>query len=290
MNWLDDELRRRNQLTQDHWVQFAAHRQRVTGLLLEACRAATDRLGVLGAGNCNDLELRLLLEHFAEIHLADADPQALSFAIQQQRLAASDRLHINHGQDLTGILDSLADLGSPVNDREGPVYELLARLRRPPVPLPTRDLDVVASTCVLSQLIDAVSLALGRSEPLLHELALEVRNQHIGLMLSVLRPGGRGVLISDFVSSDSCAELSRVSLEELPSRARHWIECQNFFSGTNPFAAKRYLMEACALPVCRERVEVIRPWKWSLGRRMYAVSAVRFERADGHCGSEPLSG
>ena len=37
MSWLDDELRRRNQMTQDHWVQFAAHRQRVTGLLLEAC-------------------------------------------------------------------------------------------------------------------------------------------------------------------------------------------------------------------------------------------------------------
>ena len=157
-------------------------------------------------------------------------------------MAASDRLHTHHSQDLTGILDSLADLGSPVDDggvSRGPVYESIARLRRPPVQLPMRDLDVVASTCVLSQLIDAVSLALGRGEPLLHELAMEVRNQHVRLMLSVLRPGGRGVLISDFVSSDSCAELSRVSLEELPSRARHWIECQNFFSGTNPFAAKR---------------------------------------------------
>ena len=282
MNWLQDEQRRRNQLTQGNWLRFAAHRERVTGLLLEARRNPADRLGVLGAGNCNDLDLHRLLQHYREIHLLDTDPDALRFALQQQHVSASLQLHIHQGDDLTGILDTLASLERPDGSRgvsAAQCCDLRQQLRGPVDPRWVSDLDVVASTCTLTQLIDSVSLALGPGEQTVEQLALDVRDQHLRLMLSMLRPGGRGVLISDFVSSDSCPELPDLPLPELPEMARHWIDGQNFFTGTNPFAIKRQLIEECTLPVCRDRVEIIRPWKWDFGPRVYAVSAVRFERA-----------
>ena len=99
------------------------------------------------------------------------------------------------------------------------------------------------------------------------------------LMLAMLRPGGRAVLVTDFVSSDSCADLTTVSESHLPRAAERWISQQNFFTGANPFAVKRHLVENPELPVDRESVEIVRPWKWDFGSRVYAVSAIRFQRA-----------
>ena len=64
----------------------------------------------------------------------------------------------------------------------------------------------------------------------------------------------------------------------LPRAAQQWIDRQNFFTGANPFAVKRHLLEDRELPVERETVEIVRPWKWDFGSRIYAVSAIRFRK------------
>src|SRR5437660_103300 len=61
--------RRNNRETAEGWQPFAEHRARVTGLLLPGAR----RLAVLGAGNCNELDLTALGDAYREIHLADPD-------------------------------------------------------------------------------------------------------------------------------------------------------------------------------------------------------------------------
>ena len=277
MNWLADEQRRRNRLSQQAWQRFAPHRQRVTDLLLQAQRGPHERLGVLGAGNCNDLDLSRLLLSYGEIHLLDGDQEAVLFGVRQQRVADSSQIHVHPPQDLTGVLDSLAEPGA---DQEGEIAPLLGRkLRQTTVQPPVADLDVVASACMVTQLIESLTRAMGGAATALADLAVDMRHQHLRLMLCMLRPGGRAVLITDFVSSDSCPELPGVSEAQLSQAARQWINRQNFFTGANPFAVQRHLLEHGELPVLRESVEIIRPWKWDFGCRIYAVSAIRFQKA-----------
>ena len=57
---------------------------RIEQLLLPDVSHPAGRLCVLGAGNCNDLDLRRLSERFDEIHLIDLDPAALGEAVRRQ--------------------------------------------------------------------------------------------------------------------------------------------------------------------------------------------------------------
>ena len=50
-----------NAETRDHWNAFTGHRAKVTGLLATEPSSGMSRLCVLGAGNCNDLDLAALL-------------------------------------------------------------------------------------------------------------------------------------------------------------------------------------------------------------------------------------
>src|SRR5436190_15167601 len=78
-----------NREVRDLWQRYAGHRQRVTAELLAL---PGDRLCLLGAGNANDLDLEALAARFAEIHLVDLDPGALSRATGRQSPAARARL------------------------------------------------------------------------------------------------------------------------------------------------------------------------------------------------------
>src|SRR5690348_15383718 len=60
-----------NAETRDHWDAFAGHRAKVTGLLTSGGLPGASRLCVLGAGNCNDVDLAALLRAHREVHLVD---------------------------------------------------------------------------------------------------------------------------------------------------------------------------------------------------------------------------
>ena len=155
MNWLADEQRRRNRLSQGAWQRFAAHRQRVTELLLPPQLGSQACLAVLGAGNCNDLDLPRLLGGYREIHLLDRDREALLFGLRQQQLTGSSQIHVHAAQDLTGILDSLAE--SEVSSHGQNARDLSRRLRETFVKSPAENLEVVASVCLMTQLIDSLA-------------------------------------------------------------------------------------------------------------------------------------
>ena len=167
MNRLRNEQQRRNQLTRDCWGLYAEHRQRVTALLLAARSAdvpqqktpdlAAASLWVLGAGNCNDLDLARLLASVFEIHLVNLDGEALAVGVAAQQLAGDARISRHGGVDLTGLLDRLSSW-SP--DRPPDVTDVDAALHS------SADLgdlsaagpfDVVASVCLLSQLLEAAN-------------------------------------------------------------------------------------------------------------------------------------
>src|SRR3954452_18851336 len=94
-----------NRSTRDHWDHFAQHRRKVCELLVpeNVSAAARGKLCVLGAGNCNDLDLPRLLESFDQIDLVDIDPTALSTAVRRQGVESDRRVHPHGGVDLTAI-------------------------------------------------------------------------------------------------------------------------------------------------------------------------------------------
>ena len=61
-----------NQSTRTYWESFGFHRGRITELLAGPSNGR-GRLCILGAGNCNDLDLTKLLEVFEQVVFVDLD-------------------------------------------------------------------------------------------------------------------------------------------------------------------------------------------------------------------------
>jgi hypothetical protein len=277
MNRIADEQRRRNAETRETWDRFRSHRHRVTRLLVDS--AATDaRLAVLGAGNCNDLDLGALLAAYGQVDLVDLDADALASGVARQGYDGSGRLCLRGDIDLTGIADHLSK-GSPqrpLSDAE--LDECLGRMAgHAPLELLV-SFDTVASVCLLTQLLESVVTTLGEGHPRCWEMVARVRAHHLGLLLQLVRPGGTGVLVVDFVSSATFPQLAQVPERQLPHVAVELINRRNFFTGVNPFVLRGLFESAPELAPAVEGVRMTAPWLWDFGPRVYLTSAILIRR------------
>jgi hypothetical protein len=250
---MDDRLAeqtRRNRESRDAWAAFAGHREHVTALLAAEAQGRTQpSLCLLGAGNCNDVDLRSFLSCFAQIHLVDLDALALGAGIERQTLSGHPALALHSGVDLR--VDALpADV--------------------PPA-------DVVASLCLLSQLIETAAGA-GQSEKATLDSLQTIRRRHLELLVSLLRPGGVGFLITDLVSSETAPQLRLLPDQQLPGFVADCIARRNFFSGLNPAVILDLLRHDPWFAARLHQPEPVNPWKWDFGVRTYAVYAIRFRR------------
>ena len=66
----------RNEQSRDGWQRFGSHRSKVMSLLRSAASPGS-RLGLLGAGNANDVDLNELTGLYRSIDLIDLDLAAL---------------------------------------------------------------------------------------------------------------------------------------------------------------------------------------------------------------------
>ena len=277
MNPLVQRQQEHNSQTRAGWECVADHRRRVMQLLLPAAPVEGARLCVLGAGNCNDLDLAGLTEAYAEVHLVDLDAEALGAGVARQQPPAAERIHLHGGCDLSGILDRLAAHQRQPADAEELQQIIDAALAAPP-PL-AGEFETVASVCLLSQMIHSVVLALGAEHPRFVEVMSAVRLRHLRLVTELLAPGGRAVLVSDVVSSDTCSALATAVEASLPALVRQLIESRNFFHGTNPAVMAQVLRTDSWLSDRHGPLEITYPWRWDLGPRVYAVSAISFGRS-----------
>jgi len=156
------------------------------------------------------------------------------------------------------------------------IAELAKAAENAVISLPETGCDVVASVALLSQLIDQVGRIAPSHEERLLEVFLAVRRRHFQLMLDHLRPGGLLVLVTDFVSSDTCPELLTISPEALPDAANRWLAERNFFSGLNPRAMLQELLTHDRFAGRIAEAQLVRPWRWQLSpRRVFAVCALK---------------
>ena len=257
------------------WDVFASHRSQVTSHL--KTDVDPSRLCILGAGNCNDLDLAHLIQVNQEVHLVDIDAQALVQGIARQNLTHHDRIHLHGGLDLTGMLDSIATWSPETVISETDLIALvdapLHTLKSIPGPF-----DLIASTCVLSQLIKTVVDAVGEQHPQFLELMQAIRMGHLRLLLQLAVSGGFSVLITDLVSSDSYPALASVPSQDLSPLLSQLVQQGNFFHGVNPAVIVNLLCQDPTLSQQVSTLEPMAPWLWNLGARHYAVVALKLQK------------
>ncbi|QDT90600.1 hypothetical protein [Gimesia algae] len=275
INELFEEEVRFNQASRPNWEQGATHRNLITGYLTDLADSSRGRLCVLGAGNCNDLDLQKLLQVYSEIHLVDLDESALRYAIDFQSVSDNPAISM-HVLDLTGIGDRLAAFKSDPDQGEAELREIITALtgvQELNLPGPY---DVVCSTCILSQLILQVVHAVGETHPQFEELMVAVREQHFRSVLDLIGEGGAGLIISDFVSSESAADLKDVPDFQFTQYLSQLLSSRNFFHGVHPGLLFAQLKGKAPLAKLVQDVEMLPPWRWDLGARQYAVAGLRF--------------
>jgi hypothetical protein len=233
---------------------------------------------VLGAGNCNDLDLPRLLDAFENIHLIDLDGESLAWGVGHQAVVGDARLVLHAGGDLSGIADAVAGWSpaSPPTDRE--LDDFVARAAIAPLPDLPGLCAVVASVCLLTQMLEPIINGLTPQHLRFLDLLGTVRRRHLQLLAELCAPGGTVVLVTDIVSSTTCPELPTISESELADFVGRQIQQHNFFTGVNPFVLRQLLETDTAVAPLVSDVRLSLPWRWQLGPRTYAVVALTARR------------
>jgi hypothetical protein len=278
--------RSHNILSRDAWGLFDNHRSHTTGLALAfASPEKLASLVVLGAGNCNDLALVNLSRAFASVHLCDIDEHALAHGVETQ-LGRADGRMIPHVMDITGIFPLLGKLGKAKQKHPSTNFTLqLAALSEALAKFEPRKLspdfeagfDVLLSTSVLSQIIVTAESYIPDS--ILGSMQIQVRDAHVRTMVDLLKRGGTGILVSDFVSTETFAQLWSMTDEELTHAVLIQLLTQkNFFNGCHPMNIMMKLKSVDFAPLVTN-VSLVSVWKWALSpQRQYAVAAISFQR------------
>ena len=249
-----DEQSRMNRSTRGQWDWYAAHRGRIERSITPEARGGS--ICVLGAGNCNDLDLRWLTEVYGDVELVDIDPSALQRAVERQGVAGKVRSRAP--ADLTGIAESMKGWrGRAVTDAE--VEAALTQIES--MPVPAERFDVVLSPCVLSQLLVVARDLLGASHPIWPRLKNAIRARHLREIIASTKPGGRRVLVVDLSSTSILPGLDRATDEEAADLMHKCVADAKCFRGLEPAeiaAAARKIGSV-------NSINVSRPWIWHLG-------------------------
>ena len=257
-----------NRRTRAAWDRCAAHRARLSAIVEEAVAGAR-RLCVLGAGNCNDLDLARLGAAFREIHLVDIDRQAVDTGLLRQSAPRpiEARICVRAPIDLSGVI-GLA--GGP--DRSRLDAAVLARGIDEYAPaIDGAPFDVVLSAGLLSQMYMTIH-DLGLPPDDAARLVVALRRRHLADLARLSVPGGAFILVSDVVATTTAPDLPALPEARLGDRMRELVDAGNFFTGQNPAA----LWED--LSGLGERA-VHDPWLWPLAEsHSYLVWAVVVRR------------
>ncbi|HZL37010.1 MAG TPA: hypothetical protein VFC78_16945 [Tepidisphaeraceae bacterium] len=274
-----DKQSQLNRSTRGQWPLYASHRQEIERLLVP--KDHTGRLCVLGAGNCNDLDLNWLSRVYREIHLADIDASALSRAVAFQKVGHITGLRLHAPIDLTGIGDIARNWKTtePAVPQE---QACLGNLAEAPARITAdlgRDFNTVLSPCVLSQLLTPLREALGEDNAGFARLRAALCEAHLKLMINLLASGGRGVFVCDVLSSTSFPELSRVPKDRLGDFMRARISSGRYFLGLDPRSILCLLRQHPQIAPHVTDVRPVSPWLWHLGLdRSFLVYGVCFRR------------
>jgi hypothetical protein len=234
---------------------------------------------VLGAGNCHDLDLPVLVRVFGDVHLVDLDAEALARGVDDLPAALRARVTIHGEVDLSGCLDRIDEWGDALPDHAA----LAAHGAATAAALASevgRTFDVVLSACVLSQLMHPLqnTLALGAEE--WARLFSGTRRLHLETAARLVRSGGTGVLACDVLCQSGrevAALRERVGPDRLGDALLSAVEKRELRPDPDP-ATLAEVLESPGFSSLVERVFITDPWHWDLGPTSQVVYAVLFRR------------
>lgn len=262
----------RNFQSRNSWESYSSHREKVTSLLINSAKGIGETVCVLGAGNCNDVDLLELGKVFTPIHLVDIDDEAVVQGITRQTKAKQDDIVVHGKFDVTGTNTLIQELGNSNHQKD--IEELISTIENVDIPLPAAPFQVVASVCLLSQIVEPLISGLGQNHPRLLDAISALRRRHIKLVLDLTQSGGTSILISDFVSSVTCPGILDVDEKNLLPVVEEALENRNFFTGLNPLVLENIFEEDSRISSLATQVTIANLWKWNFGSRTYAVCAI----------------
>lgn len=253
-----DDQSRMNKSTRGQWDWYASHRAAIERLIVPDSPGG--RIGVLGAGNCNDLDLKWLLQAYAEVHLVDIDPAALARAVQRQGVKGASGIRLHAPMDLTGIADRTAQwVGRGATDQE--VAAAVDVASAPEEPIAGGGFDVVVSPCVLSQLLVAVRDRVGKDHAGWPRLKRAITARHLSAIVRATRAGGRGVMVVDMTSTRIVPGLDRAGEGEVADLMRVCVRDRRCFHGLEPAELQGVFRRHAGVG----EFSVSAPWVWHLG-------------------------
>jgi hypothetical protein len=259
---------------------YGPHRDRL-GRLLRAVQRG-EGLCVLGAGNCDDLDLPALVRDFGVVHLVDLDGVALEGALSRVSAPVRARLVAHTGIDLSGTLDRVDAWGDRF-PTEPELNALAEEVAGSVVRRIGRTFDVVLSACLLSQLYQPLRQTLLLKLEPWRRLFTAIDRAHLATVAAITRPGGTGILALDVTSSHKLPELQAFAVPEtweaLEATATAAIVARKVSLDPDP----RHLLALLGEPLFSriERPRLTSPWVWDTGGGVLAlVYALMFNTAE----------
>jgi hypothetical protein len=244
------------------WELYAAHREEFTRAVLSAAPKqphGTARLCVLGAGNCNDLDLSRLTQAYREVHLVDLEPAFVASAVSREGSAVRSRLLPHAPVDLAVLSTKRASkwqrrAPNAAELESAAATTLQGVLSRLPGPF-----DVVVSACVLTQLGFALTRSFREPHPLLGPLRIATLRTHLQTLIALTAPRGTALFVSDLTSSTQYPLATLPSDAKLDEVLRDVVEKRSFYHLAEPELVSDLLGE-----IAPERaLAPISPWLWT---------------------------
>ncbi len=273
-----------NLSTADQYDRFGSHRSALMSQLLEGVDAVDEpSLCVLGAGNCNDLDLPELTKHYTHITLVDLDEQAVEKARRRHAKRVRDRITCCAPVDITNLLEALPRW----NRLEITPEELMAQpleATRSVVAQVGQDFDRVLSACVLTQLQLTVLRQLGADHRLFQVVTRTVHLGHLRILHALTRPGGRALLATELVSNETAPLAALDGAKDLLPALQEYAQGGNVIGVAHP---DRLLAIAKDDPILSREARVLAPhaaWLWHQGpKRSYLAYGLWLENTTGAC-------
>jgi hypothetical protein len=263
----------------DAWDLYAGHRARFTDALIESSKPG-DRVCILGAGPCNDIDLERMAGRFSEIHLVDIDKAALTGAVRRQSMPVRDRLRVHAPVDLSGFESRLKHWKRVTpTPREIDAMGMGSSTLRSFAVL-EGPFDLVVSACVLTQMSFRLLEAFGESHPLLGRARVSLMRTHLATLLGLTARGGTSLFVSDLTSSTSFPLETRAEGRTMFDVMGDIVEQGAFYHAANPNLIEDLVESDPDLRTMTGSPELLEPWLWTGAfDRTYFVYALRFRRS-----------
>ncbi len=273
-----EEQRTSNASGLAHFEAFRGHREKLTQLLLPRELRGDERLCVLGAGNAYDLELEELLTRFAELHLVDIDAAAVARARERVPQAPRSRLLAHAPLDLSGMFEHMERWARMQLTPEELVVAPAHGAKRIAAALPG-PFDVVASTCLLTQLQLSLLQLIGEGHQLFVALREFLTLTHLRTLAALTKPGGRALLITDLCDASSFPPGRPRDEADLLPLMQELVATRRVIYSSHPEPIQIALGDDPVLQRAFGPAEYSRPWLWQNGpQRTFLVYALTLPR------------